>query len=469
MKKLFVKLKISCKVFRSVESQRHRKIYFLRVFLLSFGGLQLSEELRWLSWRLSRLAETVRVRVPSYGSLCLACKAGRMLCGKARCPLLLKAEMMLKSPVFKASERVEGSSPPGVFVGRLGYPKVYLGPLIPPFHGDTSTLDLPEAWLGKSLEEIVGLRYSLVRGLSKVRVDQPQTGGKLLDQLHEMILSERPVEAEAEFTRKPRGSILLSDESQPFGPSAPLKTLKIIPQTADRQLEKYYYDWDLKAWDAVLSLYRAGLPISRIQKAFSLGMFGEKRFRRLVPTRWSITAVDSMVSLSLVGEIKNYPPINEYRVYSFKHLDNLFAALLTPEAWEFEWIEAWFPGTVWNPAGEKAEFMGDYEGYKGRTTYPEVGGCYFSARLAVAEALKAERRQAGVLILREIHGGYLLPVGVWNVRESVRAMLKSKPEKFSSLKEALKALEAKLTIRLETWLKTSKILRKLLYQRKLSA
>ena len=426
-----------------------------------------SKDLKWLSWRLSRLAETIKLRVPSYGSLCLSCKAGRMLCGKSRCPLLLKAEVMLRSPVFKASEKVEGSSPPGVFIGRLGYPKVYLGPLIPPFHGDTALLDFPEKWLGKSLEEIVSLRYSLVRGLARVRVDMPKTGGRLLEQLHEMILSERPVDAEAEFTRRPKGSLLLSDESQPFGPSAPLKELKVSPQTADKQLEKCYYDWDLKAWDAVLSLYRLGLPVSRLQKAFSLGMFGEQRFRRLVPTRWSITAVDSMVSLSLISEIKRHPPINEYRVYGFKHLDNLFAALLAPEVWGFEWIEAWFPGTVWNPAGEKAEFMGDYENYKGRSTYPEVGGCYFSARLAAAEVLKAERRQAGVLILREIHGGYVLPVGVWNVRESVRSMLKAEPEKFSNLKDALNGLAAKLTIPLKTRIRVSRMLRRLLYQRRL--
>ncbi|MHC1589375.1 MAG: Nre family DNA repair protein [Candidatus Hecatellaceae archaeon] len=426
------------------------------------------KDLEWFSWKLSKLAETIKVKVPSYGSLCLSCKAGKMLCGKPKCPLLLKAEMMLRSPVFKASERLEGSSPPGVFVGRLGYPKVYLGPLIPPFHGDTAILDFPEKWLGKSLEEIVSLRYSLVRGLAKVRVDMPTKGGRLLERLHEMMLSSRPVDAEAEFARKPRGSLLLSDESQPFGPSAPLRELRVSPRTADRHLEKCYCDWDLKAWDAVLSLYRLGLPLSRLQKAFSLGMFGEKRFRRFVPTRWSITAVDSMVSLNLIGEIKRFPPINEYRVYSFRHLDNLFAALFSPEAWCFEWIEAWFSGTVWNPAGEQAEFMGDYEGYKGRSTYPEVGGCYFSARLAAAEALKAERRQAGVLILREIHGGYLLPVGVWNVRESVRQMLKQPPEKHSNLKEALEGLAGKLTIPLKKWLEKSVLMKLLLYQRKLA-
>ena len=425
------------------------------------------EDLDWLRRRLVQLAESVKVKVPSYGSLCLACKGGRMLCGKSKCPILFKAEILLRCGEVFSSERVDGSSPPGVFVGRIGYPKVSVGPLIPPFHGDTALFDYPEGWLGKSLEEIVGLRYSLVRGLSKLRVEAPTQEPPLLLKLHEMVLSERPVDTEAEFSRRPRGSLLLSDESQPFGPSAPLRSLRVSPSTADRQLEKCYYDWDLKAWDAVLELYSRGVPVSRIQKAFSLGMFGERRLRRLVPTRWSITAVDSMLSLNLIRELKRLPPIDEYRVYSFQNLDNRFAALLTPEAWSFEWIEAWFPGTVWNPAGQTAEFMGDYEGFKGRTSYPEVGGCYFAARLAVAEALKAEGRQAGVLILREIHSGYLLPVGVWNVRESVRQMFRQTPSRFSNLREAVEALMKTLTIPFKSWLKASVTLRRLLYQRRL--
>ena len=34
-----------------------------------------------------------------------------------------------------------GSSPPGVFIGRYGYPKVEVGPLVPPEFGDTSAMD----------------------------------------------------------------------------------------------------------------------------------------------------------------------------------------------------------------------------------------------------------------------------------------------------------------------------------------
>jgi hypothetical protein len=41
-----------------------------------------------------------------------------------------------------------GCSPPAVFVGRYGYPKVDIGPLLPPEFGDTSIMDKPEMWVG---------------------------------------------------------------------------------------------------------------------------------------------------------------------------------------------------------------------------------------------------------------------------------------------------------------------------------
>ena len=56
-------------------------------------------------------------------------------------------------------EILSGATPPSVFVGRYGYPKVKVGPMVPPLHGDTTILDKPEMWLGKSIEDIVQLSF----------------------------------------------------------------------------------------------------------------------------------------------------------------------------------------------------------------------------------------------------------------------------------------------------------------------
>ncbi|MBA7598975.1 hypothetical protein ES703_06002 [subsurface metagenome] len=408
-------------------------------------------------------------RAPS-SSLCLLCKGGRMLCGKLRCPIVAKAQSLAKSSLKITSPCIQGSTPPGVFVGRIGYPKVYIGPMVPPYRGDTEILDTPELWIGKSIQDIIDYRFALIRGKVRTSVYNAQSGGRLLDTLQELAMGKRPVDAEAMLTRVPNKVITLSGESQPFGPSAPLRSFKTSDVSVDHRIERAFYDRDFKAANAVVELYEDDVLVTRIQRAFSLGMFGSQKRRKLVPTRWSITAVDSILSLELINRIKQHNTIDEYRVYSFEHLDNRFVAILMPERWSFEWIEAWFPGTTWNPDQRAAApaIMGDFEPYRGRTTYPDVGGCYYACRLAVAERLNQERRQASALVLREIHPGYILPVGVWNVRESVRQTVQSEPQKFDTFQAALNHAQTKLTIPLRKWVENSEMLKRALFQKKIT-
>jgi hypothetical protein len=153
-------------------------------------------------------------------------------------------------------------------------------------------------------------------------------------------------------------------------------------------------------------------------------------------------------------------------VFYLKNIGNLYIVILMPKPWSFEWIEAWFPGTPWNPEGAspKPAIMGDYEPYWGRKDYPSIGGCYYATRLAAAEALSRMRRQATVLALREIYPEYILPVGVWNVRESIRAALKTKPRVFDTLEEALRFTKGLLKVPLQSWIQHSTILREALSQ-----
>ena len=55
--------------------------------------------------------------------------------------------------------------------------------MVPPIHGDTTILDKPEMWLGKSIEEIVNYRLSLVRGVADITVYD--TNGKYVESLQE--------------------------------------------------------------------------------------------------------------------------------------------------------------------------------------------------------------------------------------------------------------------------------------------
>ncbi len=370
-------------------------------------------------------------------------------------------------PLIK-DRNLYGLSPPGVFVGRIGYPYVYAGPLVPPIREDTSLFDIPELWFGKTLDEIVGFRSILIRGKHRVHVKKFMEDDKLVDRILELALSKNPVDVEILFKNKPRRTILLDDEVQPFGPSAIIKNMRVGSSSWDQKIEKAYFDTDLKASEAVVSLYKHGVLVSKIQRAFSVGAFGLKNQRRLVPTRWSITAVDSIISQNLIEQIKNFPELNEYILYESKYLDNRFEILMMPGKWRYEALEAWHPGTVWNLSGVNVVIHSDWEGYRGRAAYARIGGSYYAARLAVCERLVEDRRQAEVVVLREIYPEYIMPVGVWQVRENVRNAVKSSPIKFNTLGEALKRVSTKLQIPLQKWIKHSKLLKDAVYQRRMA-
>ncbi len=397
---------------------------------------------------------------------CIQCRGSKLLCGKQRCPVLVKFYSSVRVKQLTDSLNIDGSSPPGVFVGRIGYPFISVGPLIPPAHGDTGLLDTPEMWIGKSIDDIVDFRSQLVRGKYLVHIKDLDSS-RIVEATREIGLCANPVDVEAWFLKKPQSRLVLDDEVQPFGPTAPLKKIDVGNTKFDRRMEKAYNDTDLKARDAVLELYEKGTLVSSIQKAFSVGSFGEGKMRCFVPTRWSITAVDSMIGANLMQEMKEYPIINDYLVFESWQLDNRFVVIMIPRAWSYELIEAWYPNTVWNPFGSDVAIMSSSEGYKGRTTYAEIGGCYYAARLAVNEYLIKERRQACVVILREAHPGYIMPVGVWNVRENVRAALKSQPRKFSSLDEAFQYISCRLVIPKDRWIRESTILKEALFQKRL--
>jgi hypothetical protein len=149
-------------------------------------------------------------------------------------------------------------------------------------------------------------------------------------------------------------------------------------------------------------------------------------------------------------------------------LDNIFEVVMIPDQWSYEAIEAWYPGTVWNPVGRNTVMFGDSEGYEGRTTYAEIGGCYYAARLAVCEQLVKERRQATVIVLREAHPGYIMPVGVWQVRENVRNAMRQKPSTFNTLDETLKSVATRFQIPFQRWITTSMLIKNALFQKKIT-
>jgi hypothetical protein len=352
-----------------------------------------------------------------------------------------------------ASETLAGATPPSVFIGRYGYPKVKVGPMVPPLHGDTTIFDKPEMWFGKSLEDIVNYRLSLVRGVLDVNVHVPS--GRYIESLQELAMAAKSAESEVLFEKKPIADIEREKdlgESAPFGPVAPLKSFRTASLSIDKRLEKVYYDKDLHAAEAVVDLYKEEVEVSRIHRVLSVGMLGLQKNRRLVPTRWSISATDDIISVSLIKSLVSNAQIDFFEVYKYSHLGNYYSVILIPDnVWSFEMKEIWFDNN-----GNLGMGL-DFEDARGLDHYPFIAGAYFAARLGITEHLSKRRRKAAALILREIHSDYVMPVGVWQVREGIREALKTEKRQFESFEKAVSFACMNLSASKAEWIKGSKI------------
>ncbi len=392
--------------------------------------------------------------------LCVRCRGGSLLCGLPYCPIVSRS---FKAQVVSSLESrvLEGSSPPSIFVGRAGYPVINVYVASPPVKGDTSLYESPSRWLSLALDEFLVLRYSLVRGGIRSRVHDASNPSGELYNMQITALSSAPIDIEVVFSRPPSRRIVFDDHSPPFGPSAPLERFRFGGNPRiDRVVDRVYLDRDLKASEAVWRLYSRGVDVSKISMILSVGGVGIGRRRRIVPTRWAITATDKALSDRLVSLVKNYPVIDRYYVYVRRVEGNLFTAILSPDRWMFEWGEAWFPYSTWNLWGSDPVVEVDYELYGGRDSYPDIGGCYYASRLAVAEHLYRIGRQASAILWREIYPGFIHPVGVWFVRENIRAMLSSEPKGvFDSLDDALRFVSGFLRVPIDLWIARSGLVR----------
>ena len=280
-------------------------------------------------------------------------------------------------------------------------------------------------------------------------------------------MAAKPVDAEAVLEREPRIRIEFDSHSQPMGPMATVKNISLASEPfVPRRVDSIVTDTDIKAVDAVAELYSNGFSVHYIHRLLSSGLLGVSKSRKLVPTRWSLTATDDIASKLLIEEIKDYQELGEYLVFSESYLDNHFLILMTPRAWSFEQLEAWYPGSAWLSKGHGPVIVQDHEFYTGRKSYAsKVAGAYYAARLAVAEYLSRIRRQASVIIFREVHPGYIVPLGVWVIRETVRNAMRKNPLRVTSLEEAVRHIKNNLKIPWKEWEKKSQLLKFLTSQK----
>lgn len=321
-------------------------------------------------------------------------------------------------PSLDRSDDFKGSAP-SVFIGSHNYPKVNTGVLSPQHPGDSSLLDSPKQWYseGYTVEKVASLRTSLVNSREKVRVEE--SDGFLMN-TREVAMAKKPVDIEVSLETKP-GSGISGGRVKPVSASENVEKFILEENpSVERKIEKKYYDTDVKAETAIEELQRKGIDNYKIQNALSTGMLGQEDKRKIVPTRWSITASDDMLSKRIRREVKDYQQLGQIEYYKNSYVGNHFYVFLIPGRWEYELIELKRPGSTWN-AAKNTYIPANHEPYSGRSSYAEeTAGAYYAARLGALEYLRSRNRQAKVLIVRDVTPKYWAPLGVWIIRETVR-------------------------------------------------
>ena len=368
-----------------------------------------------------------------------------------------------------------GSSP-APFIGKFGYPNVNIGVLSPQITGDTSYYHSPKLWSKSqfSVGQVATLRSALMNSRTKANVKNIHINKRFLDICKEVGSAKKSVELEINLTKKPSLNTMPEKEIIPFGPQAEMKHARITQNpTVDTRVERIISDTDLKAVKGVLNLYKKGFEDVTLSKILSVGNLGLKNNRKLVPTRWSITAVDDTVGKELVKEIKQFQT-GEIKAHFGGSWGNYYLFLFFDDVWSYELFETYLSDPV-NPWSKKGYmYSTDNEGYVGRKEYAkETAGGYYAARLPVLEKMKETKRQGSCLALRFITKEYTVPLGVWVCREAARISLSSKPIYFASkellLAYATELIPKKLGFDLDLLLKESKLLHEKKQQMKLSA
>jgi hypothetical protein len=349
-----------------------------------------------------------------------------------------------------------GSTAPEIFVGRSNYPEVSTGLLSPMDHeADATRFATSGEWYqqGLAIDDVLQRRTGLLNSTRSAQVNVEDVWDGFVGVQREVAIADQPVDVEVGLDSSPELDLSLDDITTPTGPRARATDATLAENpSVPRPVEKTLEDDDWAAEGAMTYLYRRGFDVYDINTILSAGALGQGRNRRLVPTRWSITAVDDTVGQYLRGSLRNASSVDEVQVYYNEYIGNQYWVILAPGNWEFELVELKAPGSIWNPNPDGNYYLAaDYETYEGRTGYvDETAGAYHASRLAVLEHLEDIDRQATCLVLRHASDAYWAPVGVWQIREGVRHAFESDPATAETFHDAVQTLAPRLPVSLST-------------------
>ena len=337
------------------------------------------------------------------------------------------------------------NSPPSVFIGsKLRYPLVNVGILSPlEKDEDAWVYDDAKYWAKHdfSIRDVINLRDNLLNSRFQSKVTDSRLNKKFVQIAQELAIASKPVDIEIELKHKVGPGIKRDRVVLPQGMRAPLKKARITSNVkVNKKLDRAMND-EIKSVEAVEMLYKNNFDEYTLSKILSVGVLGLKKDKKLVPTRWSITATDDMIGKKLLEKVRGYKWIEDYELFFGEFMGNCYLLMFFPNIFGYELFELYLPGSSWNPS-KIIKAATDMETYSGRKGYASnTAGGYYAARLPILEYLESIKRQAGVLAIRIELPTYWAGLGVWVCREACRKTLNKTSLTFQDKKELIESVK----------------------------
>lgn len=316
----------------------------------------------------------------------------------------------------------------------------------------------PKQWIKKKPEEIESQRAKQVFSFKSFKKTDATKFDKNLFEIQLLSQAEKTTEIEVGLEEK-KSKMIKEKYSGVNNFAYGFDDIRIIDNVkVPQNIDKVVSDGDLKAKDGILNLNEKLNDVYKIEQILSMGLLGISKNRVLVPTRWAITSTDDIISKDLIeNSLLDYPTIDKYEVFSFMFYQNIFYVLFVPRIWGFEQIE--IQGET---VCEDFEINGPRKKYASSVT-----GGYYAARIEVSKYLARKKRQASVIVFRDISPSYQSK-GVWVIRETVKEALTKEPYVFDSLESAMSFINQHIRNGASYWLNHSQLYKEIKTQKKIT-
>lgn len=331
-------------------------------------------------------------------------------------------ELKLAQSKLKNTKEIEGYAS-GSIVGEKNYPFLKIHSVSN--ENKKSSFFKLNNLVKKNYNDIIKIKAKSILGSTQETYIK-KTKERVNNELQNIYKSKKAIEFTSEFEKEIKfDKIIINKLSGILGSKNELKSI-ILNQNppTSKQIEKFTQK-DIKSKQAIISLYEKGINEQQIINLLALGSFGIDINKKLVPTKWAITAYDQTIEKHLFNKIKKNKIIQNYEIYLHQDKGNFFIIILTSDILNGEIIEK-FEG------GSPSDYF-DHENKLDKKE-PATSGGYFSTKLGIFEHLCQKNKQAGIISIRIIED-YDIHLGVIFVRECARQAMKNRIFKCSNKNE----------------------------------